>query len=77
MYDKHNYLYSCRVYLPEDTALEYREYVDHEEEMRNWLKENTDLRKVEKLLLISPSMRNTTIPINLRSLSFLFITANN
>lgn len=31
---KRNYLYSCRVYLPEDTALEYREYVDHEEEMR-------------------------------------------
>ena len=44
---KHNYLYSCRVYLPEDTALEYREYVDHEEEMRNWLKENTDLRNAK------------------------------
>lgn len=56
---KRNYLYSCRVYLPEDTALEYREYVDHEEEMRKWLNENTDLRKVEKLLLISPSLNAT------------------
>lgn len=56
---KRNYLYSCRVYLPADTALEYCEYVDHEEEMRKWLKENTDLRKVEKLLLISPSLNAT------------------
>ena len=53
---KRNYLYSCRVYLPADTALEYSEYVDHEEEMRKWLKENNDLRKVEKLLLISPKL---------------------
>lgn len=56
---KRNYLYSCRVYLPEDTVLEYSEYVDHEEEMRDWLKKNTDLRKVEKLLLISPSLNAT------------------
>ena len=56
---KRNYLYSCRVYLPADTALEYSEYVDHEEEMRKWLKENNDLRKVEKLLLISPKLNAT------------------
>ena len=31
-------LKSCRVYLPEDT-MEYAEYVEHEEEMRKWLKE--------------------------------------
>lgn len=56
---KLNYLYSCRVYLPEDTALEYTEYVDHEEEMRKWLSENSDLRYVERLLLISPSLNAT------------------
>ena len=28
---KRNYLYSCRVFLPEDTILEYVDYVEHEE----------------------------------------------
>lgn len=56
---KRNYLYSCRVFLPEDTILEYVDYVEHEEEMRQWLKENKDLTKVEQLLIISPHLNAT------------------
>ncbi len=56
---KRNYLYSCRVFLPEDTILEYVDYVEHEEEMRNWLKDNKDITKVEQLLIISPHLNAT------------------
>lgn len=56
---KRNYLYSCRVFLPEDTILEYVDYVEHEEEMRQWLKDNKDITKVEQLLIISPRLNAT------------------
>jgi hypothetical protein len=56
---KLNYLKSCRVYLPEDTILEYAEYIEHEEEMRKWLKENDSLETVEQLLLITPRLNAT------------------
>lgn len=56
---KLNYLKSCRVYLPEDTILEYAEYVEHEEEMRKWLEENSSLEDVEQLLLITPKLNAT------------------
>lgn len=56
---KLNYLKSCRVYLPEDAILEYAEYVEHEEEMRKWLKENDSLEAVEQLLLITPRLNAT------------------
>ncbi|GAE86432.1 hypothetical protein JCM10512_4943 [Bacteroides reticulotermitis JCM 10512] len=56
---KWNYLKSCRVYLPTDTCIEYAEYVEHEEEMRKWLKENTNLEAVEQLLIISPRLNAT------------------
>jgi len=56
---KLNYLESCRVYLPKETFLEYNEYVDHEEEMRKWLKENSSLEAVERLLLITPKLNAT------------------
>lgn len=56
---KRNYLYSCRVFLPEDTILEYVDYVEHEEEMRQWLKDNKDITKVEQLLIISPHLNAT------------------
>ena len=56
---KLNYLKSCRVYLPEDTILEYVDYVEHEEEMRGWLKENTNLEEVERLLLITQRLNAT------------------
>lgn len=56
---KKKYLWSCRVFLPQDVQTEYREYVDYEEEMRKWLKENDSLEKVEQLLLISPHLNAT------------------
>ena len=56
---KRNYLFSCRVFLPEDTILEYVDYVEHEEEMRQWLKDNKDISKVEQLLIISPHLNAT------------------
>lgn len=55
---KRNYLDSCRVYLPLDSILEYRDYVEHEEIMRKILKENT-LETVEQLLILNGSMNPT------------------
>lgn len=56
---KQKYLYSCRVFLPEEVITEYSEYVDHEEEMRKWLQENKSLEEVERLLLISDNLSAT------------------
>lgn len=55
---KRNYLDSCRVYLPLDSIMEYREYIEHEEIMRTMLKENT-LEKVEQMLILNGSMNPT------------------
>lgn len=56
---KQNYLWSCRVFLPYEAIVEYREYVEHEEEMRNWLIANRHLEDVERLLLISNRLNAT------------------
>ena len=56
---KKNYLWSCRVFLPNEAIIEYREYVEHEEEMRNWLIANKNLEDVERLLLISNRLNAT------------------
>jgi hypothetical protein len=56
---KLNYLKSCRVFLPEDTFIEYSDYVEHEEEMRKWLSENRSLEAVEQLLILSPRLNAT------------------
>ncbi len=55
---KLNYLDSCRVFLPNDSIIEYREYVEHEEIMRTMLKENT-LEQLEQLLILSPQLNPT------------------
>lgn len=55
---KLNYLDSCRVYLPNDSILEYREYIEHEEIMRNNLKQSS-LAELEQLLILSNSMNPT------------------
>jgi hypothetical protein len=55
---KQNYLDFCRVYLPNDSILEYREYVEHEEIMRKMLVNKT-LKQVEKLLIISSKLNPT------------------
>jgi hypothetical protein len=56
---KLNYLRSCRVFLPDDTTVEYAEYVEHEEEMRKWLQENKSIEAVEQMLIISPRLNAT------------------
>ncbi|HAN79598.1 MAG TPA: endonuclease, partial [Bacteroidales bacterium] len=55
---KRNYLDSCRVFIPLDSTIEYREYVKHEEIMRNMLKANT-LERAEQLLILDSSMNPT------------------
>lgn len=55
---KLNYLESCRVFLPNDSILEYREYVEHEEIMRSMLKENS-LEQLEQLLILTNAMNPT------------------
>lgn len=64
---KQNYLDTCRVYLPNESILEYREYVEHEEIMRTKLKENT-LEQFEQLLILSNAMnptRNNILSVDL------------
>jgi hypothetical protein len=64
---KKNYLDSCRVFLPNDSILEYREYVKHEEIMRKMLLENS-LSAFEQLLILSPEMnptRNNILSVDL------------
>lgn len=56
---KQKYLWSCRVFLPDEVQVEYSEYVEHEEEMRKWLKESKNIDEVERLLIISPRMNAT------------------
>lgn len=55
---KRNYLDSCRVFLPNDSIMEYCEYVKHEEIMRTMLKEHS-LAEIEQLLILSNEMNPT------------------
>ncbi len=55
---KKRYLDSCRVFLPNDSIIEYREYIEHEEIMRSSLKDNT-LAQFEQLLILSSKMNAT------------------
>jgi hypothetical protein len=64
---KQNYLDTCRVYLPNDSILDYKEYVEHEEIMRINLKKNS-LQQFEQLLILSNAMnptRNNILSVNL------------
>ncbi len=64
---KLNYLDICRVFLPNDSIMEYSEYVEHEEIMRKKLEENT-LEQLEQLLILSSSMnptRNNILSVDL------------
>ena len=55
---KRSYLESCRVYLPVDSILEYKEYVHHEEIMRAKLKTNT-LRDLQQLMVLGDMLNPT------------------
>jgi hypothetical protein len=56
---KQIYLKSCRVYLPTDSITEYVDYVNHEEEMRNWLRKNDNLENVERQLILAEKLNAT------------------
>lgn len=55
------------MFLPFEVIIEYKEYVEHEEEMRKWLLDNKNLEDVERLLLISNRLNAT------RKISYLNI----
>lgn len=56
---KQKYLDVCRVYLPWDSAEEYRDYVQHEEIMRQWLLNNDSLEEVAQILILDERMNAT------------------
>lgn len=56
---KQKYLKSCRVYLPTDSITEYVDYVEHEEEMRNWLRNTDNLENVERQLMLAEKLNAT------------------
>ena len=55
---KRSYLESCRVYLPVDSILEYREYVEHEEIMRDQLKSST-LGDIKQIMVLGDQLNPT------------------
>ncbi len=64
---KKNFLDSCRVFLPNDSILEYREYVEHEEIFRTNLKKYS-LKEYEQLLILSSNVnptRNNILSVDL------------
>lgn len=64
---KKNFLDSCRVFLPNESILEYREYVEHEEIFRTNLKEHT-LEEYEQLLILRGNVnptRNNILSVDL------------
>ena len=56
---KQKYLNSCRVYLPTDSIAEYVDYVNHEEEMRNWLRSTDSLVNVQQQLILAEKLSPT------------------
>ena len=55
---KKDYLNICRVYLPNESILEYKEYVQHEDLIRNKLKETT-LEQIEQLMILNGNINPT------------------
>lgn len=56
---KRSYLESCRVYLPNDSILEYMEYIEHEELIRSNLKSSTLRQLVEQVLILGDKLNPT------------------
>lgn len=64
---KRNFLDSCRVFLPNESIMEYREYVEHEEIFRANLKEHS-LEEYVQLLILSGNVnptRNNILSVDL------------
>ena len=56
---KGDYIQSCRVFLPGVSILNYRDYVEHEEELRSHLSSCDSLAEAERKILLSPRLRPT------------------
>lgn len=56
---KMDYIESCRVYLPNKSIEDYRDYVTHEEELRNLLGKCNSLKEYEHSVMLSPRLRPT------------------
>lgn len=56
---KENYIDVCRVYLPESIIEQYVDYIEHEEEMREWLKSESTLEGVHHQFVLSSSLNPT------------------
>ncbi|MCR5277392.1 MAG: Z1 domain-containing protein [Bacteroidales bacterium] len=60
---KESYLESCRVFLPADSVQHYKDYIEHEEELRSVLSSTNTLEGVEQQILLSPTLRPTRVNI--------------
>lgn len=56
---KMDYIKSCRVFLPESSIENYRDYISHEEELRSMLASCDTLAAAERKVLLSPRLRPT------------------
>lgn len=56
---KMNYIESCRVFLNEEAINYYKDYVNSEEEMRDYLKRFNKLEDISRLIMMNPSLRPT------------------
>ncbi len=60
---KMDYIESCRVYLPEWSIKDYKDYVRHEEELRAKLKECSTLKEYEHCVMMTPRLRPTRMNV--------------
>ena len=60
---KMDYIESCRVYLPDWSIKDYKDYVRHEEELRAKLKECSTLKEYEHCVMMTPRLRPTRMNV--------------
>jgi len=56
---KMDYIESCRAYLPISSIKDYKDYVNHEEELRTLLGKCSSLKEYEHSIMLSPHLRPT------------------
>lgn len=60
---KMDYIESCRVYLPQNSIRDYKDYVAHEEELRGLLSTCSSLKDYEHQVMLSPHLRPTRLNV--------------
>lgn len=56
---KEDYIKSCRIFLPNKSIIDYKDYIAHEEELRSTLRSCDSLEEAERKILLSPRLRPT------------------